>query len=60
MMSPADSDDRREWLPVVPLVVLLTTILSLQGSPAGREQVALRDTAVCEKQTFPPLFSMFH
>jgi hypothetical protein len=30
-MFSANSDDQHEWLPVVLLAVLLTTILSLQG-----------------------------
>jgi hypothetical protein len=60
MESPADSDDRHEWLPVVLLAVLLMTILSLQGSPASREQAALRDAAVCEKQAFPLVFFGFY
>jgi hypothetical protein len=60
MVSPANSDDRHEWLSAVLFAVLLTAILSLQGAPAGREQAAFHDTAVCEKQSFPPLFFVFH
>jgi hypothetical protein len=55
----ADSDDRSEWLLVVPFAALLATILSLQGPPAGRERAELRDMAVCERQTFPPMNVFF-
>jgi len=45
-----------EWL-VVPFVVILTTIVLLQGSMTGGARPDLRDTGVCERAHF---FLPFH
>jgi hypothetical protein len=44
--------DRSEWLIIVPFAVILTAIVLLQGSIAGRERTDPRGTAVCEQRTF--------
>jgi hypothetical protein len=44
--------DQIEWLIVVPLAVILTAIVLLQGPIAGRERPDLA-MGVCERQAFP-------
>ena len=48
--------DRGEWL-VLPFVVILTTIVLLQGSMTGSARMDFRDTGVCER---PHFFLPFH
>jgi hypothetical protein len=51
--------DRSDWLLFVVYAVFLTTVLSLQGSLASGERTDFGGTAVCERQTFPPLNFFF-